>query len=143
MTSHIYRAKFFAITTKMVDDGDISKDSIGAIVYFATIMKNKKRIIDGLAAISLKYSGMKWYQDSVKFYQLATVQYVSEAEKTGKFPVVNIPSCMPNVAAHLYKQHLMKDGVARSDADLFNKFFENLWVGQLRITGELKTMHKE
>lgn len=142
MTSHIYRAKFYSMIKSLVDAGEIQYTSVSVIIYFATLIKNKKRILDGLVNLASKYSTAIWFQDSVKFYQTATVQYVSEAEKTGLFPVVNIPSCQPNLAAHYYKLHLKGDGVARSDADLFKKFMENLWFCQLRITADLLTRHK-
>jgi len=142
MTSGIYRSRFYATIKSLVDAGEIQFSSVGVIIYFATLIKNKKRILDGLANISGKYSTAVWFQDSVKFYQTSTVQYVSEAEKTGLFPVVNIPSCQPNIAAHYYKQHLKSDGVARTDVDLFKKFMENLWFCQLRITADLLAKHK-
>ena len=142
MTSHIYRAKFYAIIQDMVDSGQIQYSSVSIIIYLATLIKNKKRILDGLANLSKKYSSTVWFPDAVLFYQTATVQYVSEAEKTGLFPVVNIPSCQPNLAAHFYKLHLLTDGVARSDTDLMKKFMENLWFCQLNVTPQLITTHK-
>jgi hypothetical protein len=141
MTSHIYRSKFYAVIKGMVDASEIQATSTSAIIYFATLIKNKKRIIDALVRLNGKYGTAIWFKDALKFYQTATVQYVSEAEKTGLFPVVNIPSCQPNLAAHFYKLQLQNDGVARSDVDLFKKFFENLWFCQMRITGALLTEH--
>jgi hypothetical protein len=142
MTSHIYRAKFYEICKGMVDAGQIQNASISVIIYFATLIKNKRRILNALADLNSKYGGTTWHPDAVLFYNTATVQYVSEAERTGLFPVVNLPSCQPNIAAHFYKLHLKKDKVARSDADLFKKFSENLWFCQLRITPELMAKHK-
>jgi hypothetical protein len=141
MTSHIYRSKFYAVIQGMVNAGEIQMTSVGAIIYFATLIKNKKRILDALTRLSTKYGTTVWFKDAVKFYQTATVQYVSEAEKTGHFPVVNIPSCQPNLAAHYFKQQLLGDGVARSDADLFKAFFQNLWFVQMRVTHDIVDKH--
>jgi len=142
MTSHIYRAKFYEVAKTMVEAGQIQWSSLSVIIYFATLIKNKKRILSALANLNSKYGTTTWHPDAVLFYNTATVQYVSEAERTGLFPVVNLPSCQPNLAAHFYKIHLLKDKVARSDADLFKKFSENLWFCQLRITPELTQIHK-
>jgi len=143
MTSHIYRSKFYTRMQELVDKGTIQKSSIGPIIYFATLIKNKKRIVDGLGNLKAKYSSAKWFEDALKYYQSETDQYVSEAEKSGRFPVVNIPSCQPDVAAHFFKMQLMKDGVSRSDTDLFRIFFENLWFPQLRVTKDLLDKHNE
>lgn len=143
MTSHIYRAKFYKVVQEMVDSGEIQYSSVSVVIYFATLIKNKKRIVDAMANLSPKYGTTTWFQDTLKFYQTACVQYVSEAERTGLFPVVNIPSCQPNLAAHFFKMHLMRDGKARSDVDLFKIFMENLWFCQLRVTEALKNKHQD
>jgi hypothetical protein len=142
MTSHIYRAKFYAVVKDLVDAGMIQNSSVSVIIYFATLIKNKQRILNALTELYTKYSASTWLPDAVYFYTNATVQFVSEAERTGLFPVVNLPSCQPNLAAHFYKLHLKGDKVARSDVDLMKKFTENLWFCQLRITPELKAKHK-
>jgi len=142
MTSHIYRAKFYEICKDLVDSGQIQYASVSVIIYFATLIKNKRRILNALADLNSKYGTTTWHPDAVLFYNTATVQYVSEAERTGHFPAVNLPSYQPNLAAHFYKLHLQKDKVARTDADLFKKFSENLWFCQLRITPELLAKHK-
>lgn len=142
MTSHIYRSRFYSVIQSLVDAGEIQFSSVSVIIYLATLIKNKKRILDGLTNLAPKYSSATWFPDCVKFYQTSTVQYVSEAERTGLFPVVNIPSCQPNLAAHYYKLHLRADGVSRTDVDLFKKFSENLWFCQLRVTPELIAAHK-
>jgi hypothetical protein len=142
MTSHIYRAKFYAAVKDLVDAGSIQYASVSVIIYFATLIKNKKRILDALVRLYDKYGTTTWLKDAVFFYENATVQYVSEAERTGLFPVVNLPSCQPNLAAHYFKLHLKKDKVARSDVDLMKKFMENLWFCQLRVTPDLKAKHK-
>jgi len=141
MTSHIYRSKFFATVQKLVDEGKIQKSSVAPIIYFATLIKNKKRILDGLGNLKAKYSSTTWHPDAVLFYQTQTDQYVSEAEKSGRFPVVNIPSCQPNVAAHFMKMQLKNDGVSRTDTDLFNAFYRNLWFCQLRVSPDMLALH--
>ena len=142
MTSHIYRSRFYETVKGMVNAGEIQQSSIVVIIYFATLIKNRGRILNAIPALADKYGSTTWLSDAQKFYEEATCQYVSEAEKTKKFPVVNIPSCQPNIAAHFYKQHLKKDKVVRSDEDMFKKFMENLWFPQLRITADLRAKHR-
>ena len=142
MTSTIYRQKFFDLIKMCMDKNKVTLTSVGTIIYFATLIKNKKRILDGLTAMSATYGTTTWFKEAVWFYQNMCVQYVSEAEKTGKFPVVNIPGCMPNLAAHYFKIQLKEDGKARTDAAMFKAFSENLWFCQLRITTDLLNNHK-
>jgi len=142
MNSHIYRAKFYAVCQELVDKGSIRWNSVNSIIYLATLIKNRQRILNGLTQLYDKYNNTTWLPDCVYFYTNATCQYVSEAERTGLFPVVNLPSCQPNLAAHFYKLHLKGDKVPRSDVDLLKKFTENLWFCQLRITPEMKAKHK-
>jgi len=137
MTSHIYRSKFFTIINKMVADKKMEMSSVAYIIYFATLVKNKKRILEGLAKVSSRYGANKWYKDTVMFYTTMTVHFVSEAEKTGKFPIVNLPSCVPHIACHFLKLHLQGNGKALSDGDLYKKFSENLFFVQMNITKDL------
>lgn len=137
MTSHIYRSKFFAIINKMISDKKMDASSVAYIIYFATLVKNKKRILEGLAKMSSKYGANKWYKDTVTFYTTQTVQFVSESEKKGLFPVVNLPSCVPNIACHFLKLHLMGNGQTYSDAELYKKFSQNLFFVQMNITSDL------
>jgi hypothetical protein len=137
MTSHIYRAKFFGIINKLVANKKIEMKSVAYIIYMATLVKNKRRILEGLTKIQSKYGSNQWYKDTVMFYTVETVQFVSEAEKTGKFPVVNLPSCMPNIACHFLKLNLKGNGAAMSDADLYKKFSQNLFFVQMNIEPDL------
>jgi len=137
MTSHIYRSKFFTIINKMISDKKMEPKSVAYIIYFATLVKNKTRILAGLAKQSSKYGTNQWFKDTVTFYTTMTVQFVSEAEKSGKFPVVNLPSCVPNIACHFLKLHLQGNGQSLSDADLYKKFSENLFFVQMNVTQEI------
>lgn len=134
MTSHIYRSKLIAIVNRLVEANQMQASSLAYIIYFAVLVKNKKRILEGLAKQSKKYGANQWFKDTVMFYTTEVVHYVSEAEKNGKFPVVNLPSCMPNIACHFLKLHLKGNGVALSDADLYKKFSENLFFVQMNVT---------
>lgn len=144
MTSHIYRAKFFTIISNLMKTQAFDAKSVAPIVYFATLIKNKKRIIDGLNRLASKYKDAKWFKDTVLFYNGYSVQYVTDMDRSTEmvFPVVNIPTMMPNVAAHFFKQHLKRDGVVRNDAKMLEDFMHNLWFCQLRIESSLMEEHK-
>lgn len=145
MTSNIYRTQLFAIFNQMKDKEEFSYESIGPIIFFATLIKNKDRILKGLAALQAKYGTSKWFKDSIKFYTTKTEQYVSETDGSAgkKFPVVNITTCMPDVAAHMMKQYLRNVGEAFSDDKMYRLFSENLWFVQLRVSKAEIDIHKE
>lgn len=138
MTSHIYRARFYRICQELVRTGKMQASTIAHIIYFATLIKSKKRIEDSLTNMSGKYGNSQWFKETIMFFKTQTVQYVSEAEKSGKFPVVNITTCQPNLCCHFLKLHLLNDGIARTDEELWKKFSENLFVVQMRITPQVQ-----
>ena len=142
MTSNIYRARLFMIFDRLMTAGKLNRASIPTIIYFASLIKNKDRIIKGMANMQSKYGTAQWFKDTLYFYQTETVQYVSEAEKKDKFPVVNIPTCMPDITAHFFKVHLKGVGIAYTDAELLKAFKENLWFCQLNISQALSDEHR-
>jgi len=137
MSTHVYRAKLFKKWEEMVAAGKLKQTSIGAIIYMATLIKNKDRILQGLVNQKAKYQGSSWFKDVVNFYQTETCQYTGEAKGTKLFPVVNITSCVPNIACMFLREHLKKDRVMRSDEDLLKKFMENLFVVQMNVTADV------
>lgn len=95
MNSHLYRKD---LMERMVRK-QLSKEARTMVFFLASVIKSGPRIIKALDAMTEdeKEKAKGWWFAVKDFFSTETTQYVSAAGKNQKFPVVNIPNCMPGL----------------------------------------------
>lgn len=91
MNSHLYRNQLF---TSMLDSNLSAEAKFMVFVFFAAI-KNKDRVLKHMDLMDEDMKSAAWFAPVRAFIATKVVQYVTQAEKSKKFPAVNIPSSMP------------------------------------------------
>jgi hypothetical protein len=93
MNSHLYRQQLF----NKMEEKKLSGESMMLVYAMASIIKSQPRIVQAMTDLPenerFTSSGV-WFAVR-SFFESDTVQYVTQAKKTKKFPVVNIPNTMP------------------------------------------------
>jgi hypothetical protein len=144
--SHMYRTKLLAIFTKE----SLNEEAINYVLFFAMLIKNRERILKVLKSADFvaKFAGNPSMKAATDFYEFNTVQYVTEVDDTpgnkGKMPVVNIPTCMPNVMTHLWLSYNKTNPQWKNyspDAKV-NLFLDLQWAGQMNLSADLKDKAK-
>jgi len=145
-TSHVYRAKLLGIFAAQ----SISDKAQNYIFFFVMLIKNKDRITKMLksADFQSRFSGDADFQKAVEFFELHTVQYVTEVDSTpgnkGKMPIVNVPTCVPNIMSHMWlsynKQNPQWNNFSREAK--FNLWIKEQWAGQMNISADAKAQAK-
>lgn len=95
MNSHLYRDKLM----KEMDRARLKPESRMVVFAMTSIIKSQPRILEAMANMpdTKKYVHDGVWQEVMNFFENYCCQYVSQAKKTKKFPVVNIPTCMPGL----------------------------------------------
>jgi hypothetical protein len=93
MNSNLYRGE---LMDKMVKKG-LSGESMTMVYFFAGVIKSKSRIVKAMDKMTEDLRGKAWWFPVKDFYTTQTTQYVSQAVKSGLFPVVNIPNTNPGL----------------------------------------------
>jgi hypothetical protein len=95
MNSHLYRQQLF---TKM-EAKQLSPESMMLVYAMASIIKSQPRIVQAMRDTpeNDRFASTGVWFAVMNFFETETVQYVTSAKKTKKFPVVNIPSTMPGL----------------------------------------------
>lgn len=132
MNSHLYRDKLFkAIVRKAV-----KKEGVFMIFFLASVIKSRERILKAMENFTEEEKSKDWFYQVKDFYTTETTQYVSQANKNQKFPVVNIPTCMPGLDCLNYKLFTPKE--SRSMTDLCRR----PTFSQLNLRPEVQTLAK-
>ena len=126
MNSHIYRENFL----KLVKDKKLTQKSILMVVVLCTVVRSKKRILKNID----KFKSKSWFAQVKKFISENIVQSPSEAKTASQFPVVNVSSCMPTLAALVWARFTAKPTV--------ELMIGNLWFGQLWLNDEAQAANK-
>lgn len=141
-TSHVYRAKLLGIFAAQ----SISDKAQNYIFFYVMLIKNRDRILKMLksAEFQAKFSGDADFKQAIEFFELNTVQYVTEVDSSpgnkGKMPVVNIPTCVPNIMSHLWlsynKENPQWNNFSREAK--YNLWVDQQWAGQMNVSVEVK-----
>jgi len=91
MNSHLYRKQLMERMLKK----QLNKTAVAMVFFLASVIKSGPRIIKALDAMTDEEKKLDWWYPVKDFYTTETTQYVSQASKSQKFPVVNIPTCNP------------------------------------------------
>jgi len=93
MNSHLYRHQLF---TKMEEKG-LTKEAMMLVYAMASIIKSQPRIVQAMTDLpeNERFTSPGVWFAVRSFFEEMCVQYVTQAKKTKKFPVVNIPGTMP------------------------------------------------
>jgi len=133
MDSHKYREKFMD-STKMAK---LTAHEMFMVVLFTVVVKNRERILDGLKMKSKDWGRKTWFKNVVNYFTNYTRQY--NTEKSDKMPVVNIPSCVPFIAANAFVMITGKANLRGTNGkkifleNLFSIQFEGLTDDEIEI----------
>lgn len=100
MNSHLYRKK---LMDKMKAKR-LNSESMLMVWAMASVIKSQPRIIQAMddTPEAERFSSSEVWFAVRDFFQTECTQYVSVANKTKKFPVVNIPTTMPGLDILMY-----------------------------------------
>jgi hypothetical protein len=132
MNSHLYRAQLFEIFEKR----RMSTTAITMTYFFATVIKNKSRILKAMETLPSEVKSEEWFYQVKDFYSTATEQYVTKAEKAKKYPVVNIPNTNPGLDIMLFL--LMSDISLRT----LDNIKDRVTFSQINLAADMQTLAK-
>eukprot|EP00096_Caligus_rogercresseyi_P015401 TRINITY_DN783_c0_g1_i9.p2 TRINITY_DN783_c0_g1~~TRINITY_DN783_c0_g1_i9.p2 ORF type:complete len:180 (-),score=23.32 TRINITY_DN783_c0_g1_i9:180-719(-) len=101
------------------------------VVFLATVVRSKKRILDSIDSLS----GYSWLPKVKEFFASRICQYTYQ-ETAATFAVVHIPSCMPPVAGLSW----VYATVERNRT--VDNFLANTWAGQFALNKSAQDKHK-
>jgi len=93
MNSHLYRDQLM----RRMKAKQLSKESATMVFFLASVIKSGPRIVKAMDQMTEEEKKLTWWFPTKDFFLTETTQYVSQAVKNQKFPVVNIPTCMPGL----------------------------------------------
>jgi len=132
MNSHLYRAQLMSI----FESRKMSPTAITMTYFFACVIKSKPRILKAMETLPEEIKSEEWFYQVKDFYSTATEQYVTRAEKTKKYPVVNIPNTNPGLDIMLYL--LMSEETDRTLANLKDR----VTFTQINLAPDMQTLAK-
>lgn len=89
--SHMYRTELFT----SMSTSNLSGEAKIMVLFFFSVIKNRDRVLKAMDLLDTDMKKADWFQPVRGFIESKVVQYVTQAEKQGRFPAVNIPTCMP------------------------------------------------
>jgi len=93
MDSHIYRKKLM----DKFRAANLSGEEMFMVYFVMSAVKNQKRVLMGLDSLPDNIKSQTWWINVRAFVDGHLCQYVSQANKTKKFPAVNIPVTNPGM----------------------------------------------
>jgi hypothetical protein len=144
--SHNYRAKLRGIFARE----SMNEGAINFVLFFSMLIKNRDRILRMLKGADFKarFAGNADFSKAIEFFEMHSVQYVTEVDDSpgnkGKMPVVNIPTCMPNVMSHLWLSYQKANPQWKnmSPEARYNMWIDQQWAGQMNVSTEVKAEAK-
>lgn len=145
-TSHEYRKQF----KKMCADASLSKKAITLVILLTLLVKKKERIVKASATDKFmsSFSADADMMAAVAFISAFTEQSTKHPDVIAmkKFPLVNIPSCQPNLSLFIFLMFNMKDAsfVAKTAEQRMDFVFEgkNTFMVQMNLDPALQEMAK-
>lgn len=131
--SHLYRAELM----EKMSERNLSQEAKTMVYFFAAVIKNKARIIKAMETMPGDVKKEEWFYPVRDFYTISTEQYVTKAEKSGRFPVVNIPSTNPGLDV-LFGLMIMPSG----DRTVENLSFRTTF-SQLNLDTDMQALAKK
>jgi len=135
--SHDKRHKLFSLMSAK----SLTADAMSMVFSYATYVKSRRRIIREMEKPNAKFKDMAWFPTVLAFYKESTVELVKD-ETDSKFPVVNIPTCLPGAsirAMFLTTKRSVKD----ADGVFFTELTRNTAFSQLALSSTLQEKAKD
>lgn len=91
--SHLYRTQLM----EMMTTSGLGMEAKAMVYFFMAVIKNVDRVKKAMDMMDDTIKSKAWFSQTRDFFGTKVVQYVTQAEKTKKFPAVNIPSTNPGL----------------------------------------------
>lgn len=131
--SHLYRQQ---LMTMMTNSG-LSPEAKVMVYFFFAVIKNQARIVKALDAMPQDVKLMRWFSQTRDFIAVRVYQYVSSAERQGKFPGVNIPGTNPGLDILLWCL------MTRNEDRTLDILKDRTTFCQIALNDEMQTLAKE
>jgi len=129
--SHILRSK---ITALMTEKG-LSKDAKFLLYFFASLVKNKKRVLEAMRKLPESFQSLEWFPQLTEFINDNMVQFPAD-EGDEKFAMVHLPATNPPLT-------LLCLAIGMPRVDLTFEFMMSQQVmAQINLSPELQEMNK-
>lgn len=132
MNSHIYRAQLFEV----FESRRMSETAKVMVYLFCAVIKSRPRILKAMDTLPEEVKSEEWFYQVKDFFNTATEQYVSKAEKNKKFPVVNIPNTNPGLDILFFL--MVNEEVERSLTNLKDR----VTFSQINLAPDMQTLAK-
>lgn len=131
--SHLYRAELVEAFSK----AGLSPEAKSMVYFFSAVIKNKDRVIKAMDNMKEDTKMKTWFSPTRDFFATKVAQYVTQAQRQQKFPMVNIPSTNPGLDILLWCYYTEDK----------NRTLENLkdrtTFSQLKLNDEMQALAKE
>lgn len=131
--SHLYREQLM----ESMESAGLGREAKLMVYFFFSVIKNQPRVLKAMDRMPEEVKLLTWFSQVRDFIGTKVVQYVTQAERTRKFPAVNIPSTNPGLDILLWC-------IATKDSD---RTVENLKIRttfcQLKLNDDMQAVAKE
>jgi hypothetical protein len=93
MNSNMYRTM---LMTKMTE-ANLTGEQRFMVFFLFSVVKNKDRVLKAMEAMAAEDKSKPWFAPVMNFINTSITQYVSDVQRSKKFPAVNIPNCNPGL----------------------------------------------
>lgn len=131
--SHLYRKMLFDLYKRL----SLSPEAIMMVHAFTAVIKSQPRIVMAMENMSEEDQKLSWHYPVLNFFRTETTQYVSVANRTKKYPVVNIPTAMPGLDI------LLACLTTRKDMRTMDWVARRPTFSQLKLDVETQTLAKK
>jgi hypothetical protein len=132
MNSHLHRKKLM----KLMDAAKLTKEQRLVVHFLFAVVKNKSRVMDGLASMPDSVKTFAWYEPVRTFIAGNIVDYNSAAKASEKFPGTHIGITNPGLDMLMWR--IMTPKAERS----LDRFFIRTTSIQLKLDKETQEMAK-
>lgn len=132
MDSHIYRAQLM----ERMEMKKLTPSAKLMIYFFTAVIKNKNRILKAMETLPEPVKQEAWFYPVKDFINVETEQYVTKAEKTKRFPLVNIPNTNPGLDI-LFGMMILKP-----EERTVEKMKDRVTFCQLNLAADMQTLAK-
>jgi len=129
--SHILREKLF----KLFERFNVSTDSQFMLYFFSSLIKRKKRLLDGLDKLSDDTKSLAWFEGLREFVDNVIVDFPEDEDET-HFALIHLPSTNPPLI-------LVCLSLAVKKEDFTFEFFLSQQVSaQIHLSSDVQAMQK-
>jgi len=133
MNSHLYRAMLM----KQFREANLNGEQCFMVHFLFSVIKNKDRVLKAVEAMSAEDKARSWFAPVMQFINTRITQYVSDVQKSKKFPAVNIPNCNPGIDILVYAL------ITHPNDRSIRNAAERTTFSQLFLDAELQAIAKE